>query len=186
MNDGNNEDEVQSANQLLQQLPDALREQLYEVRNGREERLFGQRNVSLGMVATFLGVLLSMCSMTGCDSHIRIYMLVSLGLALLTGGMLFVAQRRLPRQQGEVIEKIFESLRCGEIPNGNVSSSPRWYEKICERYWGFPFVLMSLSGSTNTTTSPCVPSAGAHRNRSSILFPMCNTSLTNLHIFPEA
>ena len=42
-----------------------------------------------------------------------------------------------------------------------------------------------LSGSTNTTTSPCVPSTGAHPSRSFILFPTCNTSLTNLQNQPE-
>ena len=38
-----------------------------------------------------------------------------------------------------------------------------------------------LSENGLTTISPCVLSPGAPRNRSYLLFPICNTSLTNLH-----
>ena len=140
-NDKSNE--RQMLGEMLQRMPDALRDQLYTVRNGYEEKRFGLRNVMLSAVATFIGVALSMCStIEPCNA--RNCMIAANIFGLISGGMLIFAQRRLPRQQGEIVDKIFNDLKNGRTPDGYITSTPRWHERWCERLWGIPFTFMLI------------------------------------------
>ena len=126
---------------LLNKSPDTCREQLYAVRNEREKRLFGQRNVMLQVVISFLSIVITLYKDV-VSPHSNWLVISTIVLAFISGIMLIIAQHRLPRQQGEVIEKILTCLEKGLAPYGYISSTPRWYEQWCERFWRIPFILM--------------------------------------------
>ena len=74
--------------------------------------------------------------------------------------------------------KVFTPRHNGKVERSHRKDNEYFYAS--HKFFSFQDFQKQLSGSTNTTTSPCVPSTGAHPNRSFLLSPMCNTSLTNL------
>lgn len=116
-------------------MTDEQKEQWQSIRDSRIEKLQELRNVMLNLTMTFLGISIPIY-WNFKDSNNLLYMKIAIILAGIAALMLFIAQRKCIRQIGEIVEKYpFAKSSC-------INASTIWYEELCIRFWGIPFLLM--------------------------------------------
>lgn len=121
----------------VQALSMEQKEQLQSIRDRREDKLRDQRNMMLQVMMTFLGVSIPLYATGNCCRLMR----VSMSFACITTFMLIVAQKKLPRQMGETIDK-YPLVAC---KSDTINSTIKLHEEFCINYWRIPFYITVCS-----------------------------------------
>ena len=116
-------------------------EKLHGVRDERTKILNDQRNTMLGMATTFLGIALPLYGSLKASVWNKWCLGIAIVSDILAICMIIIAQRKLPRQMGEVVDKTTLTVLKEKAIDGEIPSSKKWYEELCVNYWGIPLVL---------------------------------------------
>ena len=117
----------------IQDLSPEQKKQLQSMRDRREDKLRDQRNVMFRVTMTFLGVSIPLCAKEGYCHLMR----TAIASACITTFMLFIAQRKITRQMGDVIYK----YPLVADKSDKIDPPTRIHEEICIKFWWIPFLI---------------------------------------------
>ncbi len=140
-----NEEVKSMIESALQDAPDGFREKLEVGHNDYLTTRFTFQNIMLNVVMVFLGLSIPMFCALNFKGLISVCMGVGIISGMVAAGMLIIAEYKLVRQKGESVSKMIASLVQKMKLHGLFDGSINGYEEVCNKYWIWPFLTMSVS-----------------------------------------